>query len=67
MNEKMTQMSMTDLAEKLFREFRVKPTAIKVNRDMMIHLATHRPGGGNSHQRRVWRRQWDPRQFEKAS
>jgi hypothetical protein len=44
--------------EELWKNYAVRPTEMRVNPELMRHLAEHRPGGGNSHQRRVWRRMW---------
>jgi hypothetical protein len=40
---------------------RVTPTHIVVNREAVAEMAKHRPGGGNSRQRRRWRRMWTPK------
>lgn len=44
--------------EDAWRKFYVQPNELRVNPELMEHLRRHRPGGGNSHQRRVWRRMW---------
>jgi hypothetical protein len=43
-------------------EHAVQPTHIQVNKEAIKFIAQRRPGGGNSHQRRSWRRIWTPKQ-----
>lgn len=60
----MTADEMEKALEKLWR-FRVVPTNVVVTHDLLEKFARKRPGGGNSHQRRVWYRQWSPTRFAK--
>jgi hypothetical protein len=52
--------------ETLFSKFSVggRITSVRVNPEIMLGFAQHRSGGGNAHQRRVWRRMWTPRQVQ---
>jgi len=45
---------------KLWSGHAVRPTHVKVNPEAVAYLAAHRPHGGNSQQRRKWRRMWTP-------
>jgi hypothetical protein len=44
--------------ENFFKNYTVKPTQIAVNYENIKYIASRRPGGGNSQQRRVWKRKW---------
>jgi len=53
--------------ETLFSDYsaRGRITSIRVNPEIMFRFAAaHRTGGGNSRQRRNWRRAWSPRKQE---
>ncbi len=52
--------------ETLFSDYsaRGRITSIQVNPEIMFGFAAHRTGGGNSRQRRIWRRAWSPRKQE---
>lgn len=47
--------------EDAWRRFSVQPNQLRVNPELMAHLRNHRPWGGNSRQRRKWRRMWTPK------
>lgn len=50
-----------EMLKNLWHRHSVKPDAIKVSeqaRKAVEDMAHHRPDGGNSHQRRKWRRAW---------